>query len=1573
MAGKQNEVEVDVGMDVHHEAITRAFNDIDKRLKSVQAQMVQVSKTAVDAAINFKTTLNGQMAGFNKNISILEKFEKNINGPQRRQMQQWDKEELAANRLAAEKSKLRKQDDAAARKRLADIELEERRTNQFAEQQRKFREQARKKEEADKNARLRGLDEEEKAFNRLQESKRKLRERDAKVATGNATSDARPDRALSNRELRLELNASRDLLDIGARRAFTQGRINELLQRRQLLSGAERKAENDAIQHEIVRLRLIDQRIDKLRREHEQQMRNDSRTPAAPGGGGGGSGLFGNAGLTGVFARTAGYGAAAAAIYGTISALRDGAQFALQFEDAMARLGAISGATATQVHELGKSITDVAKNSRFSTLELAEAATTLAQAGFTQGEIQSTLQSISQLATASGVTIAEATDVVTAAIGSFQLQASETSHINDVLASALNRTKLNIQQVALGIQYAGATAHENNISFEELTATMAVMANSGIRSGSTIGTGIRQFLVDLQTPTEKLTKQLEELGLTMADIDVNKLGLPEVLDRMAAKGFDSAAAYGALETRAAAAYLVLRNNREEIYEQIQAQNQIGQSAEAAAKGQASLSAEWQRSKNILNGYVEGGLKPLAEGLRDFLKGFNDNQSDETLQGLWAAYNNAENNHAKAEAFRDLQAYSDAKEELGEVEERHADRIERTTTALNKATDAVGAQRTKLASLDEAMARVYIRHDELSRGGMGLSAEVATLTTRFAGLASHLDGTAISFGSLTAALTAYRLEEMKLLGNRLLTEGIKGRENAAAFNSQATDTMRTMRREGVFNELPQNVRQLVQRVRANPRDGNLRRTLSDAAGRLEGNQKSYVQRWLTNIDQAVSTSDAASRSLNQADLVTVLRSPALQRRQEEVSGLAGQSDDVIRRKIAQLQSAMDTARTSLAKQAFATLITQAQGYIGSGTAPQASTGSSSSTSAAERAANREAQLISFTSPVRGPVNVTSGVGARARPRGQNGQAGSADHQGVDISGKVGDPVLATADGYVKFAGTQRGGGGYGNYIILDHGGGTTTLYGHLSEILVNRGDQVSQGQIIGRVGQSGTATAPHLHYERKTSSGIDRNPLSPRAKGNISEIAQGAERVLEEEERRAEQNEAAGNRLRVGNAERDLKTSIDLLKNNTAASADELNRVQVEAAFAEWEAALREQLETEDDRRDATDNDRLDHIRELDERIAQRREELENAYFDSFFGGIEGALDSIRRRWASEEAARQQNVGLAQARLSGLQLPENRDRVPGYVVGYQQRRVEMAERDARRSRLASLPGQAAELDTQWSNLYARASSDMTLDPNELKQIADKMRDLSEEAAELRRQYALLNAEENAAKDVPKGFTENARMWLDNFRQANGLEGSLGFKWSDLFSGMDSAMQTAQSSLGGFFSDVINRTKSVGEAFGDMKDAVLRAIGDMIAQLLAKKAFQIITGLASSLFGAPPVVGKIHGGQVKAYSGRYITAGVPNRDSVDARIAKGEYVVRKSAVDSVGVDFMDRLNERGSHALKGLAGKPLVMPRAEQKMNVYVVAPEHQPQMGPNDVLVTIANDIASGGMTKQLIKHVSQGG
>lgn len=113
-------------------------------------------------------------------------------------------------------------------------------------------------------------------------------------------------------------------------------------------------------------------------------------------------------------------------------------------------------------------------------------------------------------------------------------------------------------------------------------------------------------------------------------------------------------------------------------------------------------------------------------------------------------------------------------------------------------------------------------------------------------------------------------------------------------------------------------------------------------------------------------------------------------------------------------------------------------------------------------------ISFIWPCPASSRITSGYGGRESPM----EGASSSHQGIDIGAATGSSILAAAGGTVTISTYSYSAG---NYIMINHGGGIYTAYMHCSELLVKAGQEVTQGQVIGKVGSTGYSTGPHLHF------------------------------------------------------------------------------------------------------------------------------------------------------------------------------------------------------------------------------------------------------------------------------------------------------------------------------------------------------------------------------------------------------------------------------------------------------------------------------------------------------------------
>ncbi|MGI8952717.1 MAG: M23 family metallopeptidase [Chitinophagaceae bacterium] len=142
------------------------------------------------------------------------------------------------------------------------------------------------------------------------------------------------------------------------------------------------------------------------------------------------------------------------------------------------------------------------------------------------------------------------------------------------------------------------------------------------------------------------------------------------------------------------------------------------------------------------------------------------------------------------------------------------------------------------------------------------------------------------------------------------------------------------------------------------------------------------------------------------------------------------------------------------------------------------------------------------------HIASGFGYRIDPVYKVGKF----HAGLDFAAPIGTPIYATADGVIKEANFNAG--GYGNHVVIDHGYGYQTLYGHMIRIKVRQGENVKRGEVIGWVGSTGKSTGPHCHYEvHKNNVPVDPvyyfyNDLSPEQYDRLLKMAAAANQSLD---------------------------------------------------------------------------------------------------------------------------------------------------------------------------------------------------------------------------------------------------------------------------------------------------------------------------------------------------------------------------------------------------------------------------------------------------------------------------------
>ena len=215
------------------------------------------------------------------------------------------------------------------------------------------------------------------------------------------------------------------------------------------------------------------------------------------------------------------YGGVGALLYGITAAFRAGVNEIVQYDQALKNLEAISGATSDELMIMGETIQEIAKTTKFSTAEIGGGMVLLSQAGFDATESVQAMGAVAALATGTLSTMSTVSDLLTTSVRAFGLSALESGRVADVMANAVNKSKLTIDKLRIAFNFAGAASSQAGLSIEQTAASMMVLANNGLRA-STIGTGFRQVLKRLIAPNEKLKQAFVGAGVALESITISQ-------------------------------------------------------------------------------------------------------------------------------------------------------------------------------------------------------------------------------------------------------------------------------------------------------------------------------------------------------------------------------------------------------------------------------------------------------------------------------------------------------------------------------------------------------------------------------------------------------------------------------------------------------------------------------------------------------------------------------------------------------------------------------------------------------------------------------------------------------------------------------------------------------------------------------------------------------------------------------------------------------------------------------------------------------------------------------------------
>lgn len=201
------------------------------------------------------------------------------------------------------------------------------------------------------------------------------------------------------------------------------------------------------------------------------------------------------------------------------------------FESAMSKVSAISGATGGDLDDLNKKAQEMGAKTKFSATESAEAFTYMAMAGWKTEDMLSGIDGIMSLAAADGLDLATTSDIVTDALTAFGLSAFNSGHFADVLAKASSNANTNVSMLGESFKYAAPVAGALGYSAEDTAIALGLMANAGIK-GSQGGTALRGSLTRLIKPTDEAAVLMEQYGLSMTNADGSMKSLGEVMNML---------------------------------------------------------------------------------------------------------------------------------------------------------------------------------------------------------------------------------------------------------------------------------------------------------------------------------------------------------------------------------------------------------------------------------------------------------------------------------------------------------------------------------------------------------------------------------------------------------------------------------------------------------------------------------------------------------------------------------------------------------------------------------------------------------------------------------------------------------------------------------------------------------------------------------------------------------------------------------------------------------------------------------------------------------------------------------
>jgi len=1271
-----------------------------------------------------------------------------------------------------------------------------------------------------------------------------------------------------------------------------------------------------------------------------------------------------------------------------------GTRFVVELDEAFAQLQAISASSTGTMEGLKETIKEVGQTTKFSAVQVAQAAVVMAQAGFSAEQISKSIGSIALFATAVGSELEPAVDLVTSTMSIFNMRADETGLVVDVLTGALNKSKLTIEKLTLGLQYAGNTAADAGIGFTELTTVLAALSNQGIRSGSTMGTGLRQIIVDLISPSDKLVQQLSNVGLTLEDVDVRSRGLIAVLTSMKEAGFGVENAFEGMEVRAASAYAAITANTASLSQLQQQLLLTNAAAEANAVQSQSMSNVFARLAGVTGIFADNISKPLQTLIVTLAKGLNSiltwaNSLGPTIKVLGTIMLALPIGVVAAGFIKlvaGLASYM-ARSVQAQVETA---KLQLALNRLDIASGRAGAATTRLG-----YAFRFLGTANIIGALVAIGVTVASLTGAFSSTADAIDNARTKLEESQGAYDAVS-QQIETVDDK-----IKELNNRYADLSEDSDALQaqTMEVRLRFGELGLEIPPLVTSV------GQLTGALSSLRDRLSEIAQTNLKRVIQDLE--LLTSLQARQAFNEAEDLQPGNSSAT----------------------------YTNMATSPREQAFVKRL--------------------GDTYSTYRSSMLNAQMTQSTDPAAALVSATSALDAATKamselakeadliedPNSDRAKAIDEERQKWSKAASNATIVMsALQDRIVRAAESKQLQFNSEDPEVKRYGQRNADLLRFNSENLLDANMDDSERAEYIRARKA--AIEQELTDLKRSVEAVRESAKAAAERGDLE-----AAKLLEE---RANNLEASDRYQEYAVNLAAQKTSLDKLLGSTEASIKETNEIEagvrdsvierlkkdrdnLQAGSSKWweltrqiQEAVRQKYNDEIARVGAeiekieaagpAKSGVADALRKKAAELVLRRD-AEVADIADIRGKASGAIEEIARELITSLEEWKNTIADAKARLQdetsqaqwGLkQFDLNLDAAKE-TGKYSSVDLQYAEEVTGKAKKIAATEAQLEAEKRYAETVRMANA----------AIKDQL-ELDYAAARARLDNAVTLKEQNQAskdfkaageglRDVTKELNDAERQVYETEAKLAGLRGTATIQTLDMANAMGFAIDqylkankgylewdaylkdqlpNLVSNAGGafktFFRSIADGTATVGDAFKTMAASIIESLLDIAAQYAAMQIFESILGALG--FGGVGKIKGIGGGIGGGFKMGGFPLGKPSRmgnivkgfharDGVLTPTMPGEGILTESAVKMLGPETVDNLNALGNRTVDSGQRSARYQPTAPayQETNVYVLPPDMPKPMGKKDVVVSLQEALTTDGTTKKLVKQIVQGG